>query len=97
MKKIVQRQKSENILYINGLPKIGEEICALPVKKIVQERAVSFPFNDLAKISPRTESLPVKKIVHWFYALSVKIFALQFFTRSTTLCQESSQGEGVQC
>jgi len=28
-------KKRRNILHINGLPNIGEEICALPVKKIV--------------------------------------------------------------
>src|SRR5690349_9198585 len=43
-------------------------------------------------MSSVTEPLPVKKIVFWFYVLSVKIFVLQFFTRSTTFCQESSHG-----
>jgi plasmid replication initiation protein len=37
----------------------------------------------------------VKKIVQWVYALSVKIFILQFFTHSTTLCIGLLRGKGA--
>ena len=36
-------KKQRNILYINALSGIGEEICALPVKKIVRKEPRLFP------------------------------------------------------
>jgi len=35
-------KKRRNIIYFNGLSRIGEEICALPVKKIVLRKQRPF-------------------------------------------------------